>query len=170
MSLSHARILKLFRKMNDELSRQNIMGEVLVVGGAAMCLAFKARPSTRDVDAIFEPSSKVRKIAEKIAKSEGVPLDWLNDGVKGFLNPKIQKSVFLELSNLRIYIATAESMLAMKSISARFDTADRDDIVFLIHYLKLKSSKQVFRIIENFYPKKNIPVKTQYLIEELFED
>ena len=58
-------------------------------------------------------------------------------------------------------------MLAMKSISARWDTSDRDDLVFLLRFLKIASPREVFSIIENFYPQALIPAKTKFLIEEL---
>jgi hypothetical protein len=58
----------------------------------------------------------------------------------------------------------------MKSISARWDTSDRDDVIFLIRHLKLKSHKEVFKIIEGFYPKSRIPPKTQFFIEEIFQE
>ena len=78
-------ILKAFEKLNEELSRQGICGEVGVVGGAAMVLAFDARNATKDVNAIFEPSSKIRKAIKAIADDLGLPDDWMNDAVKAFL-------------------------------------------------------------------------------------
>lgn len=60
-------------------------------------------------------------------------------------------------------------MLAMKCISARWDTSDRDDVIFLIRHLELTRPEQVFEIIEDYYPKRQIPVKTQFFIEEVLE-
>ena len=50
-----------------------------------MCLVFNARPATRDVDAVFEPSRKIRDAASRIAVNHHIDDDWLNDGVKGFV-------------------------------------------------------------------------------------
>lgn len=61
--MTQEEILEAFRALNDELAREGIKGEVGIVGGAAMVLAFNARESTRDVDAVFEPSSKLRAAA-----------------------------------------------------------------------------------------------------------
>jgi hypothetical protein len=58
-------------------------------------------------------------------------------------------------------------MLAMKCISARWDSSDRDDVVFLIKLLKLTHPREVFEIIEDYYPNNRIPPKTQFLIEEV---
>lgn len=48
-------------RLNAELRRVDIKGEICLYGGAAMCLAFDARPSTRDVDAVFKPAKEVRE-------------------------------------------------------------------------------------------------------------
>ena len=50
-ALSRADILRLLHALNDELKAANVKGQVNLAGGAVMCLAFGARPSTRDVDA-----------------------------------------------------------------------------------------------------------------------
>ncbi|HLP48779.1 MAG TPA: hypothetical protein VK469_22755 [Candidatus Kapabacteria bacterium] len=39
------------------MGKENLKGEILIFGGAAMVLAFNSRPSTRDVDALFQPKS-----------------------------------------------------------------------------------------------------------------
>jgi len=72
-------------------------------------------------------------------------------------------------SNLRVWAPTANYLLAMKCISARFDGHDRDDVMFLIDYLSLEKPQDVFSIIEKYYPKKQIPPKSQFLVEEFFE-
>ena len=38
---------------------------------------------------------------------------------------------------------------------------------FLIEYLQLRSPGDVFQIIEAYYPRRLIPPKTQFLIEEI---
>lgn len=60
----------LFHDLSETLKVQGIMGEIGVVGGAAMVLGFNAREATKDVDAIFEPAEKVRKAAAVVAKMQ----------------------------------------------------------------------------------------------------
>jgi hypothetical protein len=99
----------------------------------------------------------------------GLPEDWLNDAAKGyFLTAPPVRSV-VELSNLRVWAPQAEYMLAMKCVSARYDSHDLDDTKFLIAHLGIKTMDQAFRIIEQYYPRKVIPPKTQYLLEELLD-
>ncbi len=162
-------ITRLLRELNQELSTHHIRGEIGICGGAVMSLVFKARAATKDIDAIFAPTQEIRVAAKKIARRHRLPADWLNDAAKNFFLSDPPKIAVLELSHLRVWAPTAEYMLAMKAISARFDTHDKDDVIFLIEHLALKSPKAVFRIIERYYPKQQIPPKTQFLVEELFE-
>ncbi len=56
------------REVGNELALQNVKSEICLYGGAVMCLVFKARPATKDVDAIFEPVKYIRQAITKIAE------------------------------------------------------------------------------------------------------
>lgn len=167
--LTREQIEKLFHKLNTKLKGKGEKAEIGIVGGTVMCLVFNARKATKDVDAIFEPTKIVRQLAREIAEEESIGVDWLNDGAKAYIQGHFQKDEVLNLSNLRVWSPVAEYMLAMKCISARWDTNDKDDVIFLIKHLGLKKSNEVFNIIEKYYNKNQIPSKTQFLIEEIFE-
>ena len=160
----------LFKKLNSKLKRRNEKGEIGLVGGAVMCLVYNARASTKDVDAIFEPSEIIRKLVTEIAEEEHLPSDWLNDGAKAYIHPGFQREAVINLSHLLVWAPETKYMLAMKCISARWDTSDRDDVIFLIKYLELSNAKEVFMIIEKYYPKQIVPSKTKFFIEEVFEE
>ncbi|HMP75026.1 MAG TPA: hypothetical protein PKE12_01900 [Kiritimatiellia bacterium] len=166
--LTTDKIKALLHSLNEELREKGVIGEIGMCGGAVMCLVFKARKSTKDVDGIFEPTREIRKAALRVAKREGVPDDWLNDAAKGYFLSHPPTVDVLNLSNLRVWAPTAEYMLAMKCISARFDTNDGSDVRFLIRHLALGKPEDVYAIIEEFYPRRHIPPKTQFFIEELF--
>ena len=155
-------------ELNDELSAINVKGEVCLYGGAVMCIAFNARPATKDVDAVFEPVRVIGQAANRIAERHNLAVDWLNNGVKMFL-VEHEKNILFDWSNLKIYVPTPDYLLAMKTLSARANTSDRDDIEFLIEKLNLQNGEQVFEIVKNYYPRKEIKPATQFLIEELFE-
>lgn len=167
--LSKEKIIQLFTELNSQLHNEGEIGEIGMVGGAVMCLVYNARNATRDVDAIFEPTQIIRKLVAKIAEKFDVGPDWLNDAAKGYIHGDFKREEILSLSNLRVWAPEPQYMLAMKCISARWDSSDRDDVIFLIKYLNIKSPKKVFSIIEKFYPKNQVPTKTRFFIEELFE-
>ena len=165
--LTSQEIKRLFERLNKALAIKGEIGEIGIVGGAVMCLVYNARKSTKDINAIFEPASIIRSLAAQIATEEGLPLDWLNDGAKGFIQPGFAQQEVLNLSNLRIWSPEPKYMLAMKCISARWDTHDRDDVIFLLKLLDLREPSAVFKIIEGFYPNTKIAAKTQFFIEEV---
>jgi hypothetical protein len=162
-------IIKYFNALNDKLRQRNVKGEICLYGGAVMCLVFDARPSTRDVDAVFHPAEIIRQAVKEISDEYDLAGDWLNDGVKGFLVEHPRK-VFLKLSNLVVMAADSEYMLAMKSLSARIDGTDGKDIEFLIRHLNIQSSEEVFKIIEKYYPRGKIRPATQFVLEEMFDE
>ena len=161
-------IRKYLGELNDELSEIDLKGEISLYGGAVMCLVYNARPATKDVDAIFRPASEMRKAISSVAQRNGLPDDWINDGVKDFLVRHPQR-IYLDLSNLKIFVPEPDYLLAMKAMSARPETVDRDDVITLIRLLDIKKANEVFSILEKYYPSQQIKPATQYFIEELFE-
>jgi hypothetical protein len=155
-------------QLNDELAAEEVTGEICLYGGAVMCLVFDARPATRDVDAVFKPANTVRLAAFTVAEKNGLPLEWLNDAVMAFTSEHEQTRILAEFSHLTIYYAEPRYLLAMKALAARADL-DRKDMEFLVKHLGITTAAEVFAIIEEFYPKRNIKPATQFAVEELFE-
>lgn len=162
-------ILKYLYALNDKLQQRDVKGEICLYGGVVMCLVYEARPSTKDVDAVFHPAKIIRNAAREIAEEHDLPGDWLNDGVKGFLVDHTRK-VFLNLSHLTVMVADPEYLLAMKSLSARIDATDGQDIAFLVNELGIKTVSEVFEVIEAYYPKRTIRPATQFFLEEIFNE
>ena len=165
--LSATRIRELFGALDQELARRSVSGEIGLLGGAAMCLVFQAREATRDVDAIFAPTREIREAARAVARAHGLPEDWLNDAAKGFVLSSPPQVQVLDLPHLRVWAPTAEYVLAMKCVAARYDTHDADDVAFLIRRLGLVSPDEVFERITRYYPRERVPAKTRFLVEEL---
>ena len=134
-----------------------------------MCIVYNARPATKDVDAVFEPVRYIRKAAGRIAERHGLRKDWLNYAVKMFLTEH-KRSIFLALSNLTVYIPEPSYLLAMKTLSARLDTQDRNDVVFLGRMLGVTKADDVISIVADYYPNKQITPVTLAFIEGVFGD
>jgi len=84
--LDASTIKKLFKELNKELRKKDLIGEIGLCGGAVMCLVFDVRKATKDLDEIFEPTKEIRKAANKIAKKFNLDRNWLNDGAKAFFH------------------------------------------------------------------------------------
>jgi hypothetical protein len=168
-ALTDRDIRRLFGLLNEELRRASTEGELFLVGGAVMCLAYAARPATQDVDALFRPAREVREAAARVAVQAGIQPDWLNDGVKGFLSERRGFSPFLELSHLRVMVAQPEYLLAMKCLSLRIGVEfhDEDDIRYLLRHLDIGGYEQAVAVITRFYPLERFPPKTLYALGEL---
>jgi hypothetical protein len=171
-ALSKRDIERLLELLNEELRSASVNGEVYLVGGAVMCLAFGARESTRDVDSYFEPTKKVREAAARVALEVGVDERWLNDGVKGYLSERGSFSEHLELSNLKVFCADANYLLAMKCLAMRIgeEFQDLDDIRYLLRHIGVWKYEDALAIIANYYPIDRFPQKTLYALEELLDD
>jgi hypothetical protein len=176
VDLTRGEILEALEAVSEELAKIDMIGEACLFGGAVMVLAFNARLSTRDVDAIFQPPNIIRKIVSQLAEQRGWKSDWMNDGVKGFVSEHGQHTSanLPQFPNLRLVMPTAEYLLAMKCMAARAggidEKSDIPDILFLIRKLSLSTAKQVLDIVTKYYGARPIPVKTQYLIEGLFQE
>ena len=55
--LTKERMISALENLNHRLTEKGVTGELCIFGGAAMILAFDARESTRDIDAVFVPKS-----------------------------------------------------------------------------------------------------------------
>ena len=167
--LSAAEIKRLFQMLNDELGREEVNGELYLVGGAVMCLVHAVRPATRDVDALFKPAQQVRRLANRVGLQAGLGSDWLNDAVKAYLSETGNFTSWLELDHLRILVAQPEYLLAMKCLAMRIgeEFHDLDDVRFLLRYLNISNYAQAMEIIGRYYPRDSFPQKTLYALEEL---
>jgi hypothetical protein len=168
-ALTAADLRRLFGLLNEELGKAGTEGELFLVGGAVMCLAYAARPSTQDLDGLFRPVRQVREAAARVAQRAGMQPDWLNDTVKGFLSEHGEFRPFLELDHLRVMVAQPGYLLAMKCLAMRIaaEFHDEDDIRYLLRHLNIATFEAAVRTISRFYPLERFPQKTLYALAEL---
>jgi hypothetical protein len=176
-TLTREAILNALASLSEELGRQGVTGELCLFGGTVMVLAFAARVTTKDVDAIFQPSQLIRNLARQIGERQRLPANWLNDAVKGYVSARHETTAgnLPQFPHLRLTMPVPEYLLAMKCIAARLggtsdEQSDVPDILFLLRHLDLRSAREVLDLVAQYYPANRIPVKTQYLIEGLFEE
>jgi hypothetical protein len=167
--LSGADLRRLFDLLNDDLRQSGTEAELFLVGGAVMCLAYAARPSTLDVDAVFRPAGAVREAAARVAVRAGIDPDWLNDAVRSFVSAQGDFAPFLELGHLRVMVAQPEYLLAMKCLALRIGAEfhDEDDVRYLLRHLDVRSNAAALAVITKYYPLERFPQKTLYALAEL---
>lgn len=165
--LSRTKIVEALQALGDELSGRGIRGQVFIVGGAAMALAFSTRRVTVDVDAVFEPKAVIYEAASRVAEDLNLPSDWLNDAAKGFMPGADQDARPLpEVQGIEITTASARYLLAMKLIAMRIGEDD-EDIEILIRECGIRTAEEALELLKKLYPRAVPAPKTRLFLEAL---
>ena len=117
----------------------------------------------------IEGAEEIRKAAARAAAKAGLPSDWLNDAVKGYLSDRGDFAPFLELDHLRVLVALPQYLLAMKCLAMRIGAEfhDEEDVRFLLRLLDIRAYDRALAVITKYYPLERFPQKTLYALEEL---
>ena len=177
--LDRAAIVRGLQKIDRRARAAGALVDLAVYGGAALALAFNLRETTRDVDAVVRGAPGfLRSAVAEIAREEGWPPDWLNDGVKGFLSAR-EKMALMEsfqggpAGGLRLYVPAPEYLFAMKCMAMRaadFEGGhDIADIDALSDLAGIQDVGQALALVEAFYPAARIPAKVRFGVEEIME-
>lgn len=168
MPLSAEDIRKAFGALAEELERREQRAEIVIVGGAALVLLFSARESTKDVDAYFvkPEASIVRGAAEAVAGFLSLPVDWLNDGAKGYLVEITSGEVLHDSKGLTVRAASIAQLLGMK-LAAWRDAIDRGDAKLLLSHM-VGSYDDIWSAVKSFVPPHQLD-KASYAFDDLWE-
>ena len=157
----------------------NVTVDLAIYGGSAIALEWGFRTTTKDVDVVIQNSSAFfLDAARRIALARGWQENWINDAVKGFVSSQGDHRMFAEYmdatrqSGLRVFVPTAEYLLAMKCMAMRIDNADNNDVSDIKHLLVdlgLKTTDDVLKIVEKYYPQNKISPKTLYGVQEILQ-
>jgi hypothetical protein len=166
---SAAKILSALQALGDELTDRGIRGQVFIVGGAAMALAYSTRRVTKDIDAVFEPKNAIYAAAVKIAEAHDLPEGWLNDAVKTFLpGPDEQARPVPAIEGIEVTTASPRYLLALKLMAMRFGEDD-EDIEILLDQCDMHSAQEALELMTEMYPSQEPPAKTRFFLEALFD-
>jgi hypothetical protein len=165
--MNREEIIDALTALAEELDRRGVSGEMYIVGGAAIALAFDERRATRDIDAVFEPKSIIYEAAEAVAEQRELPGGWLNDAVKGFLEAEDPGAApVLDLPGLRCLAASPETLLALKVLAHRVGE-DEDDLRLLARELGIISADEALAIAERTYGDRLDPA-ARFFVEQVF--
>lgn len=165
--MDRAEIVTALTALGRRLASKDITGELYVVGGAALALAYAERRSTRDIDAVFEPKMAIYEAAAEVAVELGLPDGWLNDAVKGFLVPDPDQREVLDVPGLRCFVASPRILLALKVLAHRVGE-DEDDVRLLAGIVGLHDASTVLGVVEEVFGDK-LDAAARFFVEELFD-
>lgn len=156
-------------RLGELAQQQNTQIELLVIGGAAMVLAYDARQSTRDVDVLirFPREARIaRDLAKQVGQEQGLPEDWLNDGAKGYLVGISEGPIIFSAPGVVVRQPVVAQLLAMK-LSAWRDDVDIADARLLLRQMSGERD-QIWQEVERFLvPGREL--KAQYAFGDLWE-
>jgi hypothetical protein len=164
---TRAKILSALEALGSELTEKGVRGQIFIVGGAAMALAYSTRRVTKDIDAAFEPKSAIYAAATKVAEDLGLPEDWLNDAVKSFMpGPDEHPRPVPDVRGIEVTTASPRYLLAMKLMAMRFGEDD-EDIEILLGDCAIRTTEEALALLRAVYPAQEPPPKTRFFLEEL---
>ncbi|MGM7666216.1 hypothetical protein [Microbacterium sp. A93] len=176
VTLSRVDIIDVLSELASELHRDHETAHLQIVGGAAMALMLTGdRESTVDVDGVLEPRGAIRRASNRVAEARGLRDDWLNDAAMHFLPSGMGRAsewiTILDDDGIRIEVASAETLLAMKVFAAqRRGQREAFDLAVLIRTLGLRDADQVERLYGEFYPGDELTPRTFDLIEQIIRN
>lgn len=159
-----------FHRLGDRLVQRGVVADLYIFGGAAMALAYDARRSTRDIDAVFHPHGIVLDEAKVVAAELGLPTWWLNEQASAYVarGEDTNAPRVFDHPGLRVSAASPEHLLAMKVLAAR--RRDADDIRFLVTHLHLGSTAEVLALCAEIFPEEQVPDRARLVLEDVFDD
>jgi len=114
------------------------------------------------------PHGVVLEEARIVADNLGLPPWWLNEQASVYVSGKDdpgKKRVF-DHPGLRVMVASADHIFAMKALAAR--TRDIDDLRSLGSLASVDSVETALQICRDFYPDEPISPRTLGVLRELF--
>ncbi len=170
MPLGREQILDLLDDLAGQLEAAGVHGDMFLVGGAAMAVAYDARRVTADLDAIFEPKQVLYDMAAQVANRRGLPPGWLNDAVKGLLpGPDPAPLVLYERPGLSVRVGSPRYLFALKAHAARRGRDD-GDLKLLYRLSGFPSPEEALDYVAATYPEGRLLPKTQYFLLEVLSD
>jgi uncharacterized protein (DUF1778 family) len=154
--------------LNGELRRAGVSAELCAVGDRVLTVAYTAEPDTRSISALFQPPDRLRDAIDAtvrpagVAEAGGADATWLArlarpDPAGG---TEADPTAFVELSNLRLYSARPDYVLAVKCATLRLgrDADTERDILYLLRYMGVGATSDALAIVGRFFTERQQPV------------
>lgn len=158
-------IRSLLTELGRRLQAAGVEATMYVVGGAAIAIELDVRRVTRDVDAIFHPTTSVRTEAEAMAAAHGLPPTWLNSSVRPWVPGGDDEAVPFSVPGLSVALASPRHLLAMKM--AAFRPSDKSDLVLLFQALGVTTADEAADLSIEVYGEDSValPSRDELLLD-----
>ena len=170
-TLSKEEIIRALERLGQLAQAQGYEIELIIVGGAAMVLAYGTRQSTHDVDVVIvkpHEARVARELAKKVARELDWNEDWLNDAAKGYVVGLSEGQVLISAQGIQVRAPAVEQLLAMK-LSAWRDDVDISDARRLLEELaQTGDHDQIWQKVEPYLVRGD-ELKAQYAYQDLWE-
>ncbi len=173
--ISRNLIIQALRRLGELALAEGLTLEICLYGGTALMLAYGNREATQDVDATIRPKAEGLRLANFVAREMGLDDAWFNDEVWRFFAPVgARRKLPLEIPGLKLYVATASYLLAMKALACRRPTPNRrgdlHDLKFLIRKMEIKSPRDIERHIDRHFPNDRPTDKQREIIQSIINE
>lgn len=166
--------------LNGELRRAGVGAELCTVGDRVLTVAYTAEPDTRSISALFQPPDRLRAAVDSTVNLAGVADEaggadatWLarlaRPAPAG--GAEADPAAFVELSNLRVYGARPDYVLAVKCASLRLgrDAHTERDILYLLRYLGVGTTSEALAVVGRFFTPRQLPVGLEEVLDRAIE-
>jgi hypothetical protein len=167
--LEKRQMLDALREIGEKLAAEGLDGQILLAGGASMCLVHSARSMTRDMDAVYQPKTTIDLFSFEVGEKYGWEPGWLNSGVQAYIQDNAPKEHFISFPGLKVFTVSAEYLLAMKLRSMRDGSTDHGDAVFLIKKLGLNSVEETLELLKKIYDTNKISETALAALRSFFQ-
>jgi hypothetical protein len=160
---------RLLGKLGAALASSDTEVEFYFVSGAVIFQAFAAHPGTAQVTAMFRPAETVRLAASAVAQGEGVSEGWLHRSVRAALSDGADPTRYVELPNVRAFVALPEYVLAIKSAAMCLGDAFREaeDLRFILRAMNLASAAEALSIVSRYFTDRQLASDTESRLQAL---
>lgn len=167
--LNRSSIQALLVELGEALQKEGISGQLYLVGGGAMALAYSTDRVTADLDAVFEPKMKIYEVAQTIGQKHNLPTDWLNDAVKGLLPSSLGAPIeVLSVPGLSVLVPDPKTLFAMKVRASRADR-DIEDIKLLYKLSDFSCPQEALDYVSFVFAQSPLEARSKFVLLEMLD-
>ncbi len=178
-------VKKYLRMLGQALQQKKVVGEILINDDIILLLDIR-KPEEPDRDAYmaylggenptFERHEDIEayfgghgsiicEAVAHIANRERLGGNWLHDALKAVFSPGTHQK-WLEYPGLRIYLAPADYMLAMKVATSY--PRDIEDVKILAEKLHISDAQEMLALITRYIPEQLLTSEMHSLVAQVF--